>query len=138
MTRFNSIVTALLATAVIATAPISVNASVIASTPINVNAFSKHSVNFSIIKQQLVLQKEDIQSINLLKNTQVHGVNITLTPAAAKKLEQLTGENIKEQLQVNVGHRIISQAVIQSKLGPNFQLTAKSEKIAKKIFKVLS
>lgn len=126
MIKFKPLVTSLVAAVLIASASFSVNAA------------PEHTINFSIIKQQLVLQKKDIQSITLIQNSQAHGVNITLTSAAAKKLSQLTGENIKKQLQISVGDHIISQPVIQSKLGANFQLTTKSEKIADKIYKALS
>jgi preprotein translocase subunit SecD len=111
---------------------------IIASVPMSVNATPMQTIKVSVISQNLVISKQDIKEISVLKDGNTPGVTITLKDAAAKKLSQLTGSNIQKKLQLSIGDHIISEPVIQGKLGAQFQLTTKSEKMANEIYKALS
>lgn len=116
-----------------------ITAILIATAPLCANAASQNTLNFSVIKQQLVLKKNDIQSVKRLPEGNRHsGVTITLTPKAAKKLNALTANNINQQLQLSVGDHIVNRGTIRSALGKKLQITTKTQNAEQKLLHALS
>jgi preprotein translocase subunit SecD len=95
-------------------------------------------VKFQVVKASINISKQDIQDVKLIKNpASINSVAITLTPAAGKKLENLSENNINREMQFVVGKRIVSSATIRSSLSNQLNLTFKSNEMAKKVFHAL-
>lgn len=100
---------------------------------------NKKQLVFHVIKESMVINKQDVRSVKLVKRADHNYlVEISLTPEAAKRLSQLTGSSIHQQMMMTIGKHIINKATIQSKLGTNFQISTASKSLAKSIVKDLS
>ena len=81
-------------------------------------------VKVQIIQKQFNLTKASFQSVSLItQGNNTYGVKIELTKTAAKRMHEITAENINHTLNLVVNKRVISSATIVSALDNNFELT---------------
>ncbi len=91
---------------------------------------------FSIVSEQMVIQKRDVSKVKLLSENQMNNVEITLTQKATEKLDKLTKKNINKRMQLSINNTIISSPIIQSELGSTFQIVMDSAESAKKLYDI--
>lgn len=96
------------------------------------------NLKISIIAETLSFQTSDVQNISLSKNPDALGVSVSFKPKAAKRISQVTQNNIGKKAQISVGKTIINAPVIQTELGGEFFIATGSLLEAKKVFKALS
>lgn len=100
---------------------------------------NQKSAKFQVVKASINISKQDIEDVKLIKRSgSIDSVAITLTPDAAKKLEDLSADNINREMQFIVDSKVVSSAIIRSTLSKQFVLTFKSNKVAKKVFQALT
>lgn len=98
---------------------------IIMLTSINV-AWCGTTASFQIIQEQFIFDSSTVEKANISMPNAYHdsyAVEINLKKAASDKLEKLTQENIGKKLNFVLNGKIISSAIIHSKLPGQIQIT---------------
>lgn len=105
----------------------------------NQNKYPSVLLQLQIGQTQFVLDKSSVEKASLIYEEKNHyqGLDITLRPDTAKKIKAVTEKNIGGILTLIFNERVISRPIIQSPLGPHFQITGMTEQEAKLFLQVL-
>lgn len=94
------------------------------------------SLNFQIIKEQLILTKQSFKSVQLEKHANGEFIILVeLTAKAAKQMQHFTATNINRQANMVWQGHIVTAPTIKSPLSAKFQISGFSEQQAKHFVK---
>lgn len=90
---------------------------------------SENSLTFQIVQTQITFNSSNIKSVAVVKqDDNKYGLTIQLKAEAADEFARLTNANIGKIANIVFNGKIISTAMIQSKLGGSFLVTGFSKK----------
>ena len=100
---------------------------------------SSTMISFQIIKETLNLKKSDIKiaKLNAGADGRTPSVNLVLTKTAAEQMTMITKNNVGHRMALVINNKVISEPMIQTALGGEFQVTFNSVQEAKRFYERL-